>query len=171
MEEMYGVPSSTTANYAEKHLITPENLIFPPDYHSFLMSSSSSVRIPMFGSDDLLSAAVTSSAAIQQQQREQDQHEVHISTVMKAKIASHPHYPRLLQAYIDCQKENYCNMLVKYKSDLARPFDEATSFLNNMEMQLSHLCTGGANSVPTLNSGINELNIPAWVQALKLLKS
>ncbi|KAE9597011.1 hypothetical protein Lal_00007942 [Lupinus albus] len=193
MEEMYGVPSFTTAGYSGKHLMTPENLMFPPDYHSFLMSSSSSTRIPMFGSEDLLSAAEPSSTGIQQHQQEQNQHEVHTSTVMKAKIASHPHYPRLLQAYIDCQKvgapheiavlleeirqennlcckkdlvstcfgsdpeldnfmENYCNMLVKYKSDLAQPFDEATSFLNNMEMQLSHLCTGGANSFPTLNS-------------------
>jgi hypothetical protein len=31
---------------------------------------------------------------------------------------------------------------VKYKSDLARPFDEATCFLNKIEMQLRNLCTG-----------------------------
>jgi hypothetical protein len=37
-------------------------------------------------------------------------------------------------------------MLVKYKSDLTRPFDEATTFLNKIETQLSHLCTGA--SVP-----------------------
>jgi len=43
-------------------------------------------------------------------------------------------------------------MLVKYKSDLTRPFDEATTFLNKIETQLSHLCTGAAAaaaSVPT----------------------
>jgi len=45
-------------------------------------------------------------------------------------------------------------MLVKYKSDLTRPFDEATTFLNKIETQLSHLCTGAATaaaatSVPT----------------------
>ncbi|KAE9613363.1 putative transcription factor Homeodomain-TALE-KNOX family [Lupinus albus] len=192
MEEMYGVPSSSMADYADKPMTTPENLIFPADYHSFLMSSSSSGRIPIFGSDNLFSSAVASSAGIQRQQEQQEQYDVNTSTVMKAKIASHPHYPRLLQAYIDCQKvgappeiaglleeiqrendlcckrnvvstcfgadpeldhfmETYCDMLVKYKSDLARPFDEATSFLNNIEMQLSHLCTG-ANYVPTLNS-------------------
>jgi hypothetical protein len=38
-------------------------------------------------------------------------------------------------------------MLVKYKSDLTHPFDEATTFLNKIETQLSHLCTGA--SVPT----------------------
>lgn len=92
MEEMYGVPS--TVEYADKSLMTPENLIFAADYHSFLMSTSSANRIPMFGSDDIFSAE-PSSAAIQDDVA---------SSVMKAKIASHPYYPRLLQAYIDCQK-------------------------------------------------------------------
>ncbi|KAJ9708864.1 hypothetical protein PVL29_000727 [Vitis rotundifolia] len=36
--------------------------------------------------------------------------------------------------------ETYCDMLEKYKSDLARPFDEATTFLNKIEMQLGNLC-------------------------------
>ncbi|MQM07726.1 hypothetical protein Taro_040568 [Colocasia esculenta] len=104
------------------------------------------------------------------------------SSAIKAKIAAHPRYPHLLDAYIDCQKvgappevaslldeirrendvfkrnpasgligadpeldefmETYCDVLVKYKSDLARPFDEATTFLNDMEVQLSNLCKG-----------------------------
>ncbi|WJX62016.1 Homeobox protein knotted-1-like 6 [Trifolium repens] len=144
------------------------------------MSTSSTTRIPMFGSDDIFTAAAEpSSAAIHD--------DVATSSVMKSKIASHPYYPRLLQAYIDCQKvgappeiarlleeirqendqlkrdvvvstcfgadpeldefmETYCDMLVKYKSDLTRPFDEATTFLNKIETQLSHLCTGA--SVP-----------------------
>lgn len=33
-------------------------------------------------------------------------------------------------------------MLVKYKLDLKRPFDEATTFLNKIELQLSNLCNG-----------------------------
>lgn len=50
-------------------------------------------------------------------------------------------------------QETYCDMLVKYKSDLTRPFDEATTFLNKMETQLSDLCSTGASveSVPTLS--------------------
>ncbi|RDX67581.1 Homeobox protein knotted-1-like 6, partial [Mucuna pruriens] len=185
-DEMYGVPS--TAEYSDKALMTPEN-IFPAEYHSFLMSSGG--RIPMFGSDELLSAAVTVTAEpypnvtiAPEIQRHND-----TSSFVKAKIASHPHYPRLLQAYIDCQKvgappeiaclleeirlendvckrdvvstcvgadpeldefmETYCDMLVKYKSDLTRPFDEATTFLNKIETQLSDLCTG--SSLPTLS--------------------
>ncbi|KAK7309710.1 hypothetical protein RJT34_06661 [Clitoria ternatea] len=179
---MYEVPA--TAEYADKALMTPENLIFPADYHSFLMSTTAAAgRIPMFGSDELLPAEPSSSSAVQRPQDDV------VTTIMKAKIASHPHYPRLLQAYIDCQKvgappeiaclleeirrendlckrdvvstcfgadpeldefmETYCDMLVKYKLDLARPFDEATNFLKKIEMQLSHLCTGA--SVPTFS--------------------
>ncbi|KAJ6845466.1 putative homeobox protein knotted-1-like 1 [Iris pallida] len=101
--------------------------------------------------------------------------------MMRARISSHPRYPRLLQAYIDCQKvgappeiatfldeirresdtggrrsgvsglvgsdpeldhfmDTYCDVLVKYRSDLARPLEEASTFLRSMEDQLSHLC-------------------------------
>ena len=42
--------------------------------------------------------------------------------------------------------ETYCDVLVKYKSDLARPFDEATAFLNNIEMQLNTLCNDASRS-------------------------
>ncbi|XP_073144649.1 homeobox protein knotted-1-like 6 isoform X2 [Henckelia pumila] len=101
--------------------------------------------------------------------------------MIKAKISSHPWYPKLLDAYIDCQKvgappeiaclleeeiqreknlskqavvsmsnigvdpeldqfmETYCNVLLKYKMDLSRPYDEATTFLNNIGTQLSNL--------------------------------
>ena len=102
---MYGMPP--TAEYSEKALMAPEN-IFPAEYHGFLMSSAG--RIPMFGSDELLSAAVAITAGLRTEpypsvaiapeiQRHHD-----TSSLIKAKIASHPHYPRLLQAYIDCQK-------------------------------------------------------------------
>ncbi|KAF7829337.1 homeobox protein knotted-1-like 6 [Senna tora] len=189
MDQMYGAPSSTP-DYSDKVLMTPDNLIFPPDYQTYLMSSSAAPfrdRIPMFGSDDLLSAASAitepeaSVVAAPDFRLQQDS-----SSAIKARIASHPQYPRLLQAYIDCQKtqvgappeiaclldeirrendlskkdvvstcfgadpeldefmESYCDMLLKYKSDLERPFDEATSFLNKIEMQLTHLCTGAS---------------------------
>lgn len=41
-------------------------------------------------------------------------------------------------------QETYCDMLVKYKSDLTRPFDEATTFLNKIETQLTDLCSGSS---------------------------
>lgn len=43
-------------------------------------------------------------------------------------------------------KEAYCDLLVKFKSDLSKPFDEATAFLNDMEMQLNSICNGHNNS-------------------------
>ncbi|XVF85018.1 hypothetical protein PTKIN_Ptkin17bG0085000 [Pterospermum kingtungense] len=183
MDEMYGFHS--TGEYADdKALMSPENLILPSDYQPWLCSSG---RIPMFGSDELIYAAsaISEAASITPEiQRQED-----MSTLIKAKIASHPSYPRLLQAYIDCQKvgappeiasildeilrendvnkrdivptclgadpeldefmETYCDMLVKYKSDLSRPFDEATTFLNKVEMQLRNLCTGASIRGPS----------------------
>ncbi|KAG8498525.1 hypothetical protein CXB51_004909 [Gossypium anomalum] len=186
MDEMYGF--NATGEYADKALMSPENLILPSDYHAWLCSSG---RVPMFGSDELISAAsaISEAASIAPEiRREED-----MSCVIKAKIASHPSYPRLLQAYIDCQKvgappeiasildeilrendvnrrdivptclgadpeldefmETYCDMLVKFKSDLSRPFDEATTFLNKIEMQLRNLCTGASIRGPSDEGG------------------
>ncbi|KAH1098287.1 hypothetical protein J1N35_015208 [Gossypium stocksii] len=188
MDEMYGF--NATGEYADKAWMSPENLILPSDYHAWLCSSG---RVPMFGSDELISAAsaISEAASIAPEiRREED-----MSCVIKAKIASHPSYPRLLQAYIDCQKvgappeiasildetlrendvnrrdivptclgadpeldefmETYCDMLVKFKSDLSRPFDEATTFLNKIEMQLRNLCTGASIRGPSDEGGVS----------------
>ncbi|XP_078429187.1 homeobox protein knotted-1-like 6 [Wolffia australiana] len=104
------------------------------------------------------------------------------SSSIKAMIATHPRYPRLIKAFIDCQKigappeiaslldgirrenedfersatsvflgtdpelddfmEMYCDLLVKFRTDLSRPFDEATAFLNSMKLQINSLCNG-----------------------------
>lgn len=50
--------------------------------------------------------------------------------------------------YIICvlSKETYCDVMIKYKSDLAKPFDEATTFLNSVEAQLTSLCGGASGS-------------------------
>lgn len=104
MDEMYGF--QPTVEYADKALMSPENLILPSDYQTLLSSAAFRDRVPMFGSDELLSvASVISSEAASiapEFQREED-----ISTIIKAKIASHPTYPKLLEAYIDCQKVNH----------------------------------------------------------------
>ncbi|XP_027337487.1 homeobox protein knotted-1-like 6 [Abrus precatorius] len=106
---------------------------------------------------------------------------------LQTKVASHPLFPQLLQAHIDCHKvgappemaqvfdgmrgensgvchisgfsgadpdldlfmEMYCDLLVKYKWDLSRPYDEATAFLNHMETQLHSICHPAAtNNTP-----------------------
>ncbi|GAB4839758.1 Homeobox protein knotted-1-like 6 [Ancistrocladus abbreviatus] len=186
MDEMYGIHPAV--EYSDKALMSPENIILPSDYQAFITSAAASFRdnrIPVFGSGELLSvASAISEAASVVTPSEIIQRDGDVSTAIKAKIASHPRYPRLLQAYIDCQKvgappeiaclldeirrvneisnthydslystclgadpeldefmETYCEMLVKYKSDLSRPFDEATTFLNKIEVQLSNLCS------------------------------
>lgn len=104
MDEMYGLQS--TVEYADKALMSPENLMILPSEYQSLLSSSAAFRdrLPMFGSDELLSAASVMSEAASgalEFQREEE-----ASSIIKAKIASHPSYPKLLEAYIDCQKVN-----------------------------------------------------------------
>ncbi|KAB2059300.1 hypothetical protein E1A91_A11G299700v1 [Gossypium mustelinum] len=102
-----------------------------------------------------------------------------MSDLIKTQIATHPLYPNLVSAYIECQKvgappelaslleeigreshtisgcgeigadpeldefmESYCEVLHRYKEELSKPFDEATTFLTNIESQLSDLCKG-----------------------------
>ncbi|KAL6007066.1 Homeobox protein knotted-1-like [Asimina triloba] len=183
MEEMYGLPP--TVHYAAQPSMSPDNLVVSQaDLQSIISASAFRDRIPIFGSDPIFHAPAISDASISPEIRAGDE----LSSAIKAKIAAHPRYPRLLEAYIDCQKvgappevaslldeirrendvsklnavstrlgvdpeldefmETYCDVLVKYKTDLARPFDEATTFLNNIEMQLSNLCKGASRSCP-----------------------
>ncbi|XP_075504753.1 homeobox protein knotted-1-like 6 [Primulina tabacum] len=208
MDEIYGIHStSTDHDYADKALMSPENLIIPAEYQqyyypSFVYSADQRHRIPVFGSEGLgfQSSVPSESASINfQNQREgDDENEQADSRVLKARIASHPSYPKLLDAYIDCQKvgappeiarlldeirrekdlyrqdtvatcigidpeldefmETYCDILMKYKSDLSKPFEEATSFLNNIETQLCNLSIddGGLSSEEDLSGGETE---------------
>ncbi|KAB1216633.1 Homeobox protein knotted-1-like 6 [Morella rubra] len=181
MDELYGLHSTTT-----DFLVQPSmDNYMVANYQSF---SSPVVgfgdRVPVFGPDRLLSGSVSSvetdaASMAAEIQRGGSGEEVYGAT--RAKIASHPLYPKLLQAYIDCHKvgappeiadvldkvrresdfcrktsaasarlgadpeldqfmETYCQILAKYKSDLEKPFDEATSFLNNLETELNTLC-------------------------------
>lgn len=176
---MYGLHAAM--NYSEEASISPENIVAAShaDLHSIFSSAD-------FGSEPVFPAPAISDASISPEMKGDD-----FSTVIKAKIASHPLYPRLLQAYVDCQKvgappeiaslfdeirrendvskrnavsvstrlgadpeldefmDTYYSVLVKYKSDLSRPFDEATSFLNNIEIQLRNLCNGASRSFPS----------------------
>ncbi|KAI3825693.1 hypothetical protein L1987_07257 [Smallanthus sonchifolius] len=140
-------------------------------------------RIPaVFGSSSNIQ--ITSSTNNNNNRLAEELEEEDLLTANRAKITSHPLYPKLLQAYIACQKvgappdvadlfneifrendfrrrssasssigddpeldefmETYCEMLERYRSDLARPFDEATTFLNNMQTQLTNLCNGAS---------------------------
>ncbi|TMW87252.1 hypothetical protein EJD97_020208 [Solanum chilense] len=187
-EIMYGF-NSTSDDYADKALMSPENLMMQTEYNNFHNYTNSSI---MFGSDPIqLSSEQTLQNNIYRgncgggsgsgaDNNNYSNNDEDGSNVIKAKILSHPYYPKLLNAYIDCQKvgapegivnlleeirqqndfrkpnatsicigadpeldefmETYCDILLKYKSDLSRPFDEATTFLNKIEMQLGNLC-------------------------------
>ncbi|CAA0818381.1 Homeobox protein knotted-1-like 6 [Striga hermonthica] len=204
MDAMYGLHSAGD-DYSDKALMSPDNLMsiaaaggYYHDYDPLIPSADHHRRInPPFESEDYgliqcsaVSESVNSVSAhrtigygdggADRNRREDDGASY---AAVKAKIAAHPCYPKLLDAYIDCQKvgappeiaclldeirrekdaqyckqddavstclgvdpeldefmESYCDVLVKYKRDLSRPFDEATSFLNNIETQLANLC-------------------------------
>ncbi|KAK1268251.1 Homeobox protein knotted-1-like 6 [Acorus gramineus] len=180
MEEIYGLHqtfggfSASPSEMMTSQSAEGTSFVSPSELQSLIAAQVFRDRIPIFGSDPVFAPPPAPTA------------EEEISAAIKAKIASHPRYPRLLEAYIDCQKvgappeiasfldeirrendvskrslvsgrmgadpeldefmEMYCDVLVKYKSDLARPFDEATTFLNNIEVQLSNLCKGSSRS-------------------------
>ncbi|KAJ0436158.1 putative transcription factor Homeodomain-TALE-KNOX family [Helianthus annuus] len=192
MEQMCGFHS--ISDYS----VSPEtNLMSPPVYTADHYTSAADHYRTFYGSDHLLSAAasvITDAVSVaatadeqirlhrsNRQLRDPNTNDNVDDDIIKAKIVSHPLYPQLLDASIDCRKlgappeiaclleeirrengvsmrngvvsscigedpeldefmETYSQVLVKYKSDLARPFDEATVFLNNIETQLSNLC-------------------------------
>ncbi|XP_071692574.1 homeobox protein knotted-1-like 6 isoform X2 [Rutidosis leptorrhynchoides] len=171
MEEMYGI-----INYQQQQQVTQSA------DHAFNDHQRNQRTVPMlFGSG---SSIRTTSGHNNNNDKLADELEDDLSSANRAKIMSHPLYPKLLQAYIACQKvgappdianlfdelfrdndfrrrssvcsclgddpeldefmETYCDILGKYRSDLARPFDEATTFLSNMQTQLTNLCKGAS---------------------------
>ncbi|KAJ0725757.1 putative transcription factor Homeodomain-TALE-KNOX family [Helianthus annuus] len=200
MDEMYGFHSTST------HTIPPENNLISPD--NFIVHSTVDHYLPFCLSDDLLSVAasvVTDTVSVETapkqiilQRRRINRNGVDVGDgdddddsgdTIKEKIASHPSFTKLIDAYIDCQKvgappeiasllddirqendvrkrnatvstclgvdpeldefmETFCRLLVKYKSDLTRPFDEAETFIGNIKTQLRNLSIdeGGISS-------------------------
>ncbi|KAL3654032.1 Homeobox protein knotted-1-like [Castilleja foliolosa] len=194
MDEIYyNYDHPTADDYA---LMSPENLMMYQQYDDFS---------GMFGSDHQLGfqCSPVQSATVRSDQIRDGNDDVEGSSssthVIKSKIASHPSYPKLLHAYIDCQKvgappemvclldeikqenelskqvttclgvdpeldefmETYCDILVKYKLDLSRPFDEATSFLNNIQTQFLNLCNVCVSLAGLVCALFSELNLIA----------
>ncbi|KAL8052637.1 hypothetical protein ABFX02_05G018000 [Erythranthe guttata] len=219
MDEMYGIHHSIGYDYSDKGFMSPdENLMiaaaeyggdYTYDYHHHhqqLIPSSVDHRhrIPaVFESSSSAAATAASESASFSVHNEGDRkYQAANSDSIKARIASHPSYPKLLDAYIDCQKvgatpeiaslldeirrdkdvskpadtsslcfgfdpeldafmETYCEVLVKYKTDLSRPFNEATSFLNTIQTQLSNLIckdNGALSSDEEASGGETEMD-------------
>ncbi|XP_061349298.1 homeobox protein knotted-1-like 6 [Gastrolobium bilobum] len=171
MENLYGF------HYSEQSSMAPPPPLLTSTSHNVI--SSIGAQLVRSGPAQLVRSGCSSSDAESSKVvLQQDEDEV--SKVLGAKVASHPLFPQLLHAYIDCQKvgappemaqlldeirgehsdvcqistffgadpelddfmDTYCNLLVKFKLDLSRPFDEATAFLNDMETKLNSICNG-----------------------------
>ncbi|KAI4301702.1 hypothetical protein L6164_034953 [Bauhinia variegata] len=50
--------------------------------------------------------------------------------------------------------ESYCDVLHRYKEELSKPFNDAISFLNNMQSELSNLCKGTLTKSSDCRSGL-----------------
>lgn len=87
-DQLYAL-SSTTGDYMHP----PETMECPPSICQGFLG------FPAFASTDPMSDDASMVAQIQRVGSEED-----VSSAIRAKIASHPFYPKLLQAYIDCQK-------------------------------------------------------------------
>uniref|UniRef100_A0A7N0RAE4 Uncharacterized protein n=1 Tax=Kalanchoe fedtschenkoi TaxID=63787 RepID=A0A7N0RAE4_KALFE len=197
MAEMYGCLDFATTDFTSstpppppsrhRHplILSPlppppnSSLISPDDDFASFSSPSFRDHHPMFGSEP--SSFISVSSAMSDAASAAEIQDGDFSSALRARVATHPLYPRLLEAYMDCQKvgsppevayvldeirrgdndlfgagsvttyfgadpeldyfmESYCDILATYRSDLARPFHEATSYLYNMEAQLSSLC-------------------------------
>lgn len=89
MDELYGI-QSTGDFYSDRGLMSPENLMIAAEYSQYHYDSLIPDGHAPFESEE-----------VGFQCSESDEH---ASSLIKAKIASHPSYPKLLDAYIDCQK-------------------------------------------------------------------
>ncbi|KAL5544172.1 hypothetical protein UlMin_007956 [Ulmus minor] len=185
MENLYSFDSTAGFSQPPEMVATAGGMVSPADYVTF---GGFDDRFLAFGSDPLFpgSSPVVSDEASTVAETRKGGTGDDVSGGIRAKIASHPLFPKLLEAYIDCRKvgvppeiasvleeirresevcgrtavstfvgvdpelddfmESYCDVLVKCKSDLSKPFDEATMFLNEMQMELNSLCNNGGTS-------------------------
>ncbi|KAG6747073.1 hypothetical protein POTOM_049451 [Populus tomentosa] len=119
MEQLHGLQSTST-DYSLQ--VPSENAGAPVVanyyHHMGFPSAAGEASFPFFGSEQLFCGSSVSDAASmvvelhQQQQRagcigdnsNSNNSQEEASCAIRAKIASHPLYPKLLEAYIDCQK-------------------------------------------------------------------
>jgi hypothetical protein len=68
------------------------------------------------------------------------------------------------------EQEAYCNMLVKYREELARPIDEAMEFLKRVEAQLDSIsgaaAGGSAARLPLAGKNLLQLHFISRVRTV-----
>ncbi|KAB1202105.1 Homeobox protein knotted-1-like 1 [Morella rubra] len=65
--------------------------------------------------------------------------------------------------------EAYCKALYRYKEELSRPFDEATTFLSGIESQLNNLCKGTLTRNLDYRSGFCSTKRYEWLRTTQFL--
>lgn len=99
MDDMCGFPSSNiTTSEGYTYYTTP---LKEADYEAFQSSWSSGVSLSAASSDAAGVANYTISCIPRSGSSSLEEES---SNAIKAKISSHPLYPKLLEAYFDCQK-------------------------------------------------------------------
>lgn len=106
MGDLYGL--HLVADYSHQSSSAPplESLVFPANCQTYSTASADcSHRLPAFGSELLapVSSAASDAALMVEIQRARAVEEESAAAI-RAKIASHPLYPKLLEAFVDCQK-------------------------------------------------------------------
>lgn len=113
MDEMYGSHSSSGGyeDYADRALMSPENLMIAAEYTQYYQYDPAGFESAGFRHQCCESAA---SVTVHHHENQNNNNNYYNnddelaysenSSVIKARIASHPCYPKLLHAYIDCQK-------------------------------------------------------------------
>ncbi|KAK1281456.1 Homeobox protein knotted-1-like 6 [Acorus gramineus] len=101
MEEIYGLQEAVGFAGGQSEMPNAaEGLVSPTELQSMIAAAQVfRGRIPIFGSEPSFSAPVESTTTADDEMPE----------TIKAKIASHPRYPSLLEAYIECQKKSMSN--------------------------------------------------------------
>lgn len=188
-EDLQVSPEESNRSHHDHH--HPFGFVHPQSATSFHLSGLDHQLVP--GSSAISDAGSSMVVVADGEGEEGEEDDGDVSTTLRAKIAKHPLYPKLLEAYVDCHKVGappevaglldeirrqsddismvtgsvtdcrgldpeldefmgtYYSMLVKYKSDLSKPFEEATSFLNTMRDQLNTLCHGSSSSTNYLH--------------------
>lgn len=199
MADLYGLHPLADNSYQSSSATTLGS--FPLLANSPMASADYSHLLPAFESEYLrtVSSAACDTVAAAAEIETARANSEYSAGVIRAKIASHPLYPKLVDAFVNCQKvgvppefadildqnnrgsdigeeisgvsnclgvdpeldefmETYYRILAKYELDLSQSFMEASSFLNNMGMQLNVLCNND-ETAPKENISAGEVEL------------
>lgn len=107
MADLYGLhPLADYSYQSSSSAPTLDGLVLPANYQIYSTASADySHRLPPFGSEHLPSvSSAASDAAFMAVEIQTARASEESADVIRAKIASHPLYPKLVDAFVECQK-------------------------------------------------------------------